>query len=222
MKLSKSLELRRGVTALIGGGGKTSLMVHLARELGEEYTVICCTTTKIWPPAQLPVLPGDNAEEIRIKLEDQRVICLGIPNGQGKLTAPVLPMERLCELADFVLVEADGAAGHPLKAHAPYEPVLPDGRNQTILVVGADGFGRTVIEAAHRPERYATLAECGVHDIVTPTFAVRVMEKEHLHDRVYINQIETQSAKAAAGELAKMLTCPVVCGSLQKQIWWEG
>ncbi len=50
MTLAQALELRRGVTAVIGGGGKTSLLRALGEELaGEGHTVLLCTTTKFFP-----------------------------------------------------------------------------------------------------------------------------------------------------------------------------
>ena len=54
-KLCELLDIRPGVTALIGGGGKTTLMYHLARELRERGTVAVTTTTKIWPPTGIAV-----------------------------------------------------------------------------------------------------------------------------------------------------------------------
>ena len=54
-KLCDLLDIRPGVTALIGGGGKTTLMYHLARELRERGTVAVTTTTKIWPPPAVAV-----------------------------------------------------------------------------------------------------------------------------------------------------------------------
>lgn len=56
-------------------------------------------------------------------------------------------------LADYTLVEADGSKGLPLKAHAPHEPVIPPQSNQTILVLGAEGLGRTVAQAGAPPGR---------------------------------------------------------------------
>ena len=47
MDFSKLLGLRPGVTAVIGSGGKTSLLRRLAAELPE--TVLLCTTTHIRP-----------------------------------------------------------------------------------------------------------------------------------------------------------------------------
>ena len=55
MELRELLEIGPGLTALIGGGGKTTLMYHLAAELRQQGTVLVCTTTKIWPPAHLRV-----------------------------------------------------------------------------------------------------------------------------------------------------------------------
>ena len=55
MELRELLEIGLGLTALIGGGGKTTLMYHLAAELRQQGTVLVCTTTKIWPPAHLRV-----------------------------------------------------------------------------------------------------------------------------------------------------------------------
>lgn len=54
-RLCDVLEVRRGVTAVIGGGGKTSLLYRLASELRERGMVLVATTTRILPPAHLPV-----------------------------------------------------------------------------------------------------------------------------------------------------------------------
>ena len=47
MILSEMLSVRPGITALIGGGGKTTAMYTLARELSEDATVVC-TTCLFW------------------------------------------------------------------------------------------------------------------------------------------------------------------------------
>ena len=67
MELRELLEIGPGLTALIGGGGKTTLMYHLASELRQQGTVLVCTTTKIWPPAHLRVCTeeGTLREELR-------------------------------------------------------------------------------------------------------------------------------------------------------------
>ena len=157
MTLSQLLDIRPGVTAVIGGGGKTTLLRTLGEELAGHHTVLLCTTTKILPFPDLPC--ARTTAELDQLRRSHRLLCAGtdVP-GTGKLAAPETPMALLAERFDYVLVEADGAARRPLKAHAPHEPVIPPEANQTICVVGASGFGQPISEAAHRPERYARLA----------------------------------------------------------------
>ena len=47
-KLCELLDIRPGVTALIGGGGKTTLMYHLARELNAGDVVNIPPEVKHW------------------------------------------------------------------------------------------------------------------------------------------------------------------------------
>lgn len=213
------LSTGRGVTALIGGGGKTTAMYTLARELSPRGTVLCCTTTRILPPDHLPVLLSPGEEAVSAALADHGCACLGTPAENGKLSAPELPMARLAALADYVLVEADGSRGLPLKAHLPHEPVIPDCAAQTVLLAGASGFGRPIREAVHRPERYCALSGASPGDTATPRNLAAVLAAERLGDRVFVNQADTAEALALAGELAALLPWPVCAGSLQRGKW---
>ena len=138
MTLSQLLDIRPGVTAVIGGGGKTTLLRTLGEELAGQHPVLLCTTTKILPFSDLPC--ARTAAELDELRRAHQLLCAGtdVP-GTGKLTAPETPMAVLAEQFDYILVEADGAARRPLKAHAPHEPVIPTEANQTICVVGASG-----------------------------------------------------------------------------------
>ena len=126
-------------------------------------------------------------------------------------------MELLAGLADYVLVEADGSAGRPMKAHAPHEPVIPPQANQTICVVGASGFGQPVSLAAHRPERYARLAGVTLDTPVTPELEAGVLAAEGLHDRIYVNQADTEKRLSAGKELKGLLSCQVAVGALRTE-----
>src|SRR5699024_1240057 len=126
-KLFKALEIVPGLTAVVGSGGKTSLIAALAREL--PGTVIVATSTHIFPAAGLPLVTE------RVAKLPSPNICMGTPTGEGKLTAPMQPWAELIALADYVLLEADGSKRLPLKAHLPHEPLIPAEANQVISVL---------------------------------------------------------------------------------------
>nr|WP_325185012.1 selenium cofactor biosynthesis protein YqeC [uncultured Oscillibacter sp.] len=218
MGLAELLEIRPGVTAVIGGGGKTTLLRTLGEALAADGgRVILCASTKFRPFEGLCNLMDPAEPALAAALKASRLVCAGTPvPGAGKLTAPSIPMARLAALAEYVLVEADGSAGRPMKAHAPHEPVIPPEAEQVILVVGASGFGRPISEAAHRPERYARLAGLRSTALITPAAAAAVLAAEGLHDRIYVNQAETDNDYENAAALAGLLDCPLAAGSLWK------
>ena len=217
MDLRQTLQIRPGVTAIIGGGGKTTLLYALAREASKDARVIVCTTTHIFPPEHLPCLITDDASEIRAALLNTNCVCVGSRSAEGKFSAPAISFAQLLPLADYIFVEADGSKHLPLKAHAPHEPVIPPEANQTILVLGASGLGKPIGQAAHRPALYAQKLGVTEDTLVTPALAARLVTLEALHTRVLINQVETEEQWTLARALAACLTCPAAAGALQKE-----
>ena len=202
MELAEQLEIRPGLTAIIGSGGKTTLMYALERELSCRGRVIVTTTTHIWPPAHL---------EVARRAGERFPVCLGEPCSNGKLSPPEQTMEELTALADYVLVEADGSAGKPLKAHRPYEPVIPANAGQVICVVGASGLNRPVQEAVHRPELFLALTGSQIAD---PASVAMALKKENLFHRLVINQAEINYREAR--ELAAQMERPAYLATLEK------
>ena len=219
MCLAALLGIRPGLTAVIGGGGKTTLLRTLGEELaGEGFRVLLCTSTKIFPFPDLKTWTGSSEEALGEALAARRLVCAGTPlSGLGKLSAPEIPMERLAALADYVLVEADGSAGRPFKAHAPHEPVIPPEANRTVCVLGASGFGRPVAEAAHRPALFAALAGIPESAPVTPAAAAAVLLAENLPHQIFLNQVETAEDRRLASALAARLPWPTAAGALQRK-----
>ena len=199
---SEALAIRPGVTAIIGSGGKTSLLYRLADELKDGGSVLVTTSTHILPPEHLPVYTRTG----RVR----GVCCVGAPCGI-KLKAPEQSFEELAGLADFVLVEADGSAHLPIKAHASHEPPIPPNANNRILVVGVSGLNRPVGEAAHRAERFRALSGS---ELASPEAVAAVIRAEALCDRVVRNQAETNPD--AARQLAALLPYPVLLTTLNK------
>ena len=220
MALRELLNIQPGVTAVIGSGGKTTLLRLLGAELAENgKRVVRCTPTKIYPFPGLPC--ARDCAELEA-LSSRRLLCAGTPLENGKLTAPEVPLAELADRFDYVLTEADGSARLPLKAHAPHEPVIPPEASQTICVVGVSGFGRTIREAAHRPERFAALAEAGTEEAATPENTARVLLAEALADRYFFNQADTPELWEWARRCGERLPWPWAVGALQKDIYFAG
>ncbi len=212
MGLAELLGAGRGVTSVVGSGGKTSLLAALAREL--PGTVVLTTTTHILPFAGVPLVTSADADDVRAALAESRVVCVGSQaEKNGKLAAPELDMDVLAALADHVLVEADGSRRLPLKAHAPWEPVIPACSERTVLVLGASGLDHPVREVVHRPERFCELAGCAPDDPATPELVARAANAEALADVTLVNQADV--APGASRELAGLLDVPAVCASLR-------
>lgn len=217
MKFWEALDIRPGVTAVIGSGGKSTLLEVLARELAPA-TVLLCTTTHMFPAAGMPTLCTGDARELAGALAAARRVCLGAMGEDGRLRAPALPMARLAELAEYVLVEADGSRILPLKAHAGHEPAVPEEAGEVICVAGLSGLGRPIREAAHRPERYAALAGVGENTLITPAVAAAVLNGEGLADRYYLNQADDRAGEELARALAALLERPAAFGSLHRGV----
>lgn len=219
MRLYQILAITPGVTALIGSGGKTTALYRLTAELAELGSVLCCTTTHIYPPTHLPILADPDVDTLRAALRKWNCLCVGSRLEDGKLGQAALSMAELAAAADYVLVETDGSRGLPCKAHLPHEPMVPREANQTVCLVGASGFGRPVRDVVHRPERFCALSGLGLEAPVTPAAIASTIRAEQIADRVFVNQVETACELEQARLLAAGLPCPVAAGAIQKGEW---
>ena len=85
MKLQEALEIPRGITSVIGGGGKTTLLSVLARELAcGGATVALTTSTHFLPFEGMPALSGPGEWDAVAG----PVACFASPTEEGKLTVP--------------------------------------------------------------------------------------------------------------------------------------
>ncbi|MFC1935072.1 selenium cofactor biosynthesis protein YqeC [Chloroflexota bacterium] len=166
MLLKEALNIKhREVISLVGGGGKTTLMFALARELAtDDGCVITTTTTKIRQslPQQTPhlLMARDEAELIGLFLQNttnHRQVTLATERLTSTKLVGIHP-ELVNKLADMeqvthIIVETDGAAGKSLKAPNATEPVIPTNTSLVIAVVGADTLGcRLTEETVFRSE----------------------------------------------------------------------
>ena len=145
------------VISLMGSGGKTSLLVSLARIYGELGQPVVVTTTTMSEP-----VPGIEPVELGEleKLGPDRLPEVFFLHGgrapDGKWTG--LPPETVDELGKsfpdhVVLAEVDGSAKLPVKLHRPGEPVWPGRTSLAIVVMGTAAVGSQTSEVLHRHGR---------------------------------------------------------------------
>lgn len=208
LMLCEFFGIKRGLIALIGGGGKTSTMYALAEELRQKGSVLLCTSTHILRPPHVPYLP-----RLTDKLKQGEIVSTGTIDG-SRLSAPEQNFSELMQYADYVLVEADGSRQLPLKAHAAHEPVIPTEANTVLVVIGIDGLGKRIREVAHRPELFAEKCGAAVDDVVTEEMIRTVVSTYPRCDGVIINKADDREQLEKAKSLAEQFSVPVAITAL--------
>lgn len=185
-RLAEALKVgSQSLVSLVGGGGKTTLLLGLARHLAEradDPSVIVTTTTKMSAGQHggLPLLFDPDDDEVQAGLAAGSPLMIW-DRVDGSKAVGVDPQrcDHWGTLADHVLVEADGSRRRPFKAPGPLEPEVPRSTTDLVSVIGIDAVGRVILDQCHRPLRVAGLAGCQPGERLTPERAATVL----LHPR---------------------------------------
>jgi probable selenium-dependent hydroxylase accessory protein YqeC len=183
---SFGIDLSTRIVALVGGGGKTSLMYAIARIMQERgHRVVTTTTTRIFPPtaSQSPHLflveQDPQLSSLPEKIAQWGHVTVGrsVTRASGKLEGISDSVIHTCATyAEWVIVEADGAAGRPVKAPETWEPVIPAGADLVIPVAGLDCLGKPASEGlVFRLSRFLRLTGLDQGDIIGPDHLAMVL-----------------------------------------------
>ena len=273
--LSEALGIKKGVNAIIGSGGKSSLLKSLSLELSQKGSVLLTTSTHILPFSHCEnicfsdenisisdenisilnenalisdenvstlkekiLLPGEDIHSGEEALKNSKVLfqrkvlslwnkskspilCLGTLGKNGKLSPFPLPFSTLEQMADYVLVEADGSKRLPGKAHGQNEPQIPKESQRTVLVFGASALHKPISEVIHRVEIFQNFFTPSLtpDTLLTKELLLQAFRKENLGDCLFVNQLDCLTKKEA-GELLLFLQKglgKMVCGGSLKQ-----
>ena len=273
--LSEALGIKKGVTAIIGSGGKSSLLKSLSLELSQKGSVLLTTSTHILPFSHCEnicfsdenvsssdenisilnenalisdenvstlkekiLLPGEDIHSEEEALKNSKVLlqrkvlslwnkskspilCLGTLGKNGKLSPFPLPFSTLEQMADYVLVEADGSKRLPGKAHGQNEPQIPKESQRTILVFGASALHKPISDVIHRVEIFQSFftPPLSLDTLMTKELLLQAFRKENLGDCLFVNQLDCLTKKEA-GELLLFLQKglgKMVCGGSLKE-----
>lgn len=171
---------RKELLSFIGGGGKTTTIFKLAKELkilGKK--VLITTSTAIYYPEKhiYDKIIVNSSDEFMENLENIdcgtiTVIGRGISKEKKLLGLSRELIEKIHhkKIFDYILLEADGSKRKPIKAPADHEPVIPRNTDKTIGVIGIDSIGKRINEEnVHRPELFCKATESKMEDIISET-----------------------------------------------------
>lgn len=214
---------KKNIISFVGGGGKTSLIYELGKELSREgRKVIVTTTTRMFMPENNVILTGKREDIIRL-LHSENMITVGMVDHEEKVKVqsnelkaentsdnmerkkikimglPEEIAENLIDLADYVLVEADGSRRLPLKMPAEHEPLILKGSNMVVGVCGIDAIGKTIKETCHRPNLVSEFLEVEAEHIINESDAAKILlshkgqrKNVNCDYKVIVNKVDTE------------------------------
>ena len=172
----------RELVALVGGGGKSTLLFALGTELaGEGKRVILTTTTKMGrtQATMAPTICWSSDIDCVVDALDQPGPVMLLDEGAGhKVTGPppdVVDRVFAESGADYIIVEADGSRGRPLKAPADHEPVVPPATTTVVILIGVDAVGKPLADVAHRIEQAIAFTGLLPHHVLTAADCAHIL-----------------------------------------------
>ena len=167
------------IIAVVGSGGKTTLIKKLAEQYRQEgKTVFVTTSTHMF--IEEDTLLTDDADTILRRLAQTGYAMAGIAEGEKIKALSPATFEAVCSFADVVLVEADGSKGLPLKYPNASEPVIPENADEVMVVCGLNAIGQKAKDVCHRLE--LVKACLGIEDetIITPAHIQKLVTDGYL------------------------------------------
>ena len=236
MLISKALNLKeKAFISLVGAGGKSTLFNRLAEELVlKKKRMILTTTTHMFTWQLTPFIKKGNL----IEFNDEKIIEDNIKEyfHHNKIGEIVLIHHRIIEeegekvsgpaplyldkwwkekLADYFLIEADGARRRPIKAPASHEPVIPESTTDLIGVIGIEAIGLSLEEKnVFRPHIFSQLTgikfgeKISLNAITTLIFHPQGLFKNaplHSKCHLFINKVDNEIREKLAEELVTQI-----------------
>lgn len=128
------------VISVVGAGGKTTLCYKIANDYANKHKKVCVlTTTLMWHDKIISDI--NNLDDI---LEG---VVYNFGTVKGEKIGPVSENDykKICEVFDYIIIEADGSKNMPLKIPEwSYEPIIPKNTNEIIIVMRLSAIGRKI------------------------------------------------------------------------------
>jgi probable selenium-dependent hydroxylase accessory protein YqeC len=217
----------RELVALVGGGGKTSLLFALAEELHRgKKRVVTSTTTKVrhGEAHRSPCIVFTGSvpswkDKLSEGLQNHGHVFLArgpVDSGKVDGISPSLVNEMYQDGGiDYIIIEADGSSGRPVKVPADHEPVIPSSATKVVAMLGLEALGKKMgPEVVFRAALFGNLTGLEPGERLTPAvLASLFLEPEGLFKGtpssakkiVFLNKRDLLSESGEAEELAGLI-----------------
>jgi len=181
MTLADALSARRGVICVVGAGGKKSTLYALARRL-DRAVVTATVRIPIFDQHVADVVVTDTPVAALERTTDWPVGVVPDRDRDDRYLGydpGVVDAIRDSDVADTVLVKADGARMREFKAPGDREPQLPATADTVLPIASVHAVGEPLTEEfVHRPERVAALTGLELGDTIRPSDVATVLTSE--------------------------------------------
>jgi probable selenium-dependent hydroxylase accessory protein YqeC len=222
MDVIDALRADSGVVAVVGAGGKKTTLYALAARAARERGLRAVVTATV----RIPIF--DRAVE-RVVVTDEPIAALErtgtwpvgvVPGREGAdryrgYEPAVVDDVAAADVADVVLVKADGARTREFKAPGDREPRIPRGVDTVVPIASVHAVGKPLsADHVHRPERVAAIADRDRGDPIRPVDVARVLASERgglkgVPDGATVvpvlNKVDDADLRAIATEIATEL-----------------
>ena len=203
------------IISFVGAGGKSSLIDAIAKwGSNQGKKVLVTTTTHIFRP-QSEIL-ATNEKQLRAIWSSGHWAVIGETEEKQpqKLKMPAFDwMRQAMELADLVLIEADGSKRLPCKVPADHEPVLLPESDIVVAVLGLSALYHPLKECCFRLEQAKKLLLVDENHLLTEEDMAKILLSEqglrkNVEDRRYIavlNQCDDDTMQKSAEKIEEIL-----------------
>lgn len=226
------------IVAVIGSGGKTTLVRILARENRATKRVFISNTLN------MERIPEDEIDFVDYEFRQDYSLCdyshpgvyvLAYEIDQDNMLRglPLDVIEQQMDCFELCLIECDESRQRPLKAWRPNEPLLPSSTDVTLGVLDITSLGLKIsVETVHNLDVFCDLTGKRVGDVITRADIKRLVLDPDMMFRtakgqtvLFINKVEDSIlmdyARGLAREIALSPGSPdvIIIGSLNRQTY---
>lgn len=161
------------VVALIGSGGKTTMIRTLARENRSSQQVFISNTLNMEriPESEVDFIDYNFREDYSLSEYTEPgvyVLAYDITPNNSMRGLPLEVLEKQVAHFDLSLIECDESRQRPLKAWRHNEPLLLDATDMTLGILDIASIGLPIsVDTVHNLDIFCDLTEKKVGDIIT-------------------------------------------------------